>query len=315
MLLSLDADAKKLAERFDGLPLALATAGDYISQTADSFGDYLQMYEQSWTDLAENSDGLMEYDDRTLYSTWNLSLKQVAAQDPQAAKIFRMMGYLRNADLWYELFREGVESAPGWFCNITRNKAPFNKAMMTLHGYALIEAMPGHYSLHACVHEWVLEYLIGKFDVALSGLAMHCIAQNVAWDSMPEYWLVNGRLNHHALRIERCYQRELVDWNAMDPGDIYNIGYLESMTGLLKEAEEMYVRALKGKEKAWGSEHTSTLNTVNNLGNLYKDQGKMDEAEEMYLRALEGFKKIYGADHPRVLLVASNLSLLTNARN
>ena len=112
MLLNLDADAKKLAERFDGLPLALATAGDYISQTANSFGDYLQMYEQSWTDLAENSDDLMKYDDRTLYSTWNLSLKQVAAQDPQAAKIFRMMRYLGNADLWYELFREGVESAP-----------------------------------------------------------------------------------------------------------------------------------------------------------------------------------------------------------
>ena len=119
----------------------------------------------------------------------------------------------------------------------------------------------------------------------------------------------------HALRIGRCYQRELVDWNAIDAGDMYNIGYLGSMTGLLKEAEDMYVRALKGKEKTWGAEHTSTLDTVNNLGLLYKDQGKMAEAEEMYVRALEGFKKIYGADHPRVLLVASNLSLLTSARN
>jgi len=68
LLLNPDVYAKKLADRFDGLPLALATAGDYISQRADSFGEYLQMYEQSWTDLAENSDKLMEYDDRTLYS-------------------------------------------------------------------------------------------------------------------------------------------------------------------------------------------------------------------------------------------------------
>jgi hypothetical protein len=45
----------------------------------------------------------------------------------------------------------------------------------------------------------------------------------------------------------------------------------------------MYNRALAGKEKAWGPEHTSTLNTVNNnlagkgnlyLGNLYKNQGR-----------------------------------------
>ena len=82
MLLNPDVDAKKLAERFDGLLLALATAGDYISQTADLFGDHRYMYEQSWEELAKNSDNLKEYDDRTLYSTWNLSLKQVFAQDP-----------------------------------------------------------------------------------------------------------------------------------------------------------------------------------------------------------------------------------------
>ena len=50
----------------------------------------------------------------------------------------------------------------------------------------------------------------------------------------------------------------------------------------------MYVRALVGCEKALGSEHTSTLETVNNLGNLYADQGKLREAEDMYARALVG---------------------------
>jgi len=53
----------------------------------------------------------------------------------------------------------------------------------------------------------------------------------------------------------------------------------------MKEAEDMYLRALTGYEKAWGSEHTSTLNTVNNLGNLYSDQGKMKEAEDTFQRA------------------------------
>ena len=65
----------------------------------------------------------MEYDDRTLYSTWNLSLKQVAAQDAHAARFFQLMGYLGNADLRYELFRKGARSAPDWFCNITKSKA------------------------------------------------------------------------------------------------------------------------------------------------------------------------------------------------
>ena len=41
--------------------------------------------------------------------------------------------------------------------------------------------------------------------------------------------------------------------------------------GKLVEAEEMSQRALRGFEKAWGPDHTSTLETVNNLGNLYAD--------------------------------------------
>jgi tetratricopeptide (TPR) repeat protein len=53
----------------------------------------------------------------------------------------------------------------------------------------------------------------------------------------------------------------------------------------MKEAEDMYLRALTGYEKAWGSEHTSTLDTVNNLGNLYSNRGKMKEAEDMFQRA------------------------------
>ena len=46
---------------------------------------------------------------------------------------------------------------------------------------------------------------------------------------------------------------------------------------MYKKAEEIYIRTLRGYEKAWGPEHTSTLDTVNNLGLLYADQGKMAE--------------------------------------
>ncbi|KAF1828632.1 hypothetical protein BDW02DRAFT_458277, partial [Decorospora gaudefroyi] len=58
---------------------------------------------------------------------------------------------------------------------------------------------------------------------------------------------------------------------------------------------QMYQRALAGKEKAWGLDHTSTLATVNNLGNLYKALGRLEEAEQMLQRALDGYAK---AIHP-----------------
>ncbi|KAL9591387.1 MAG: hypothetical protein Q9179_007775, partial [Wetmoreana sp. 5 TL-2023] len=69
-------------------------------------------------------------------------------------------------------------------------------------------------------------------------------------------------------------------------GTVNNLGNFYKAQGKMAEAEEMYMRALRGYEKAWGLEHTSTLGTVNNLGLLYADQGKMAEAEEMYIRVL-----------------------------
>jgi len=59
----------------------------------------------------------------------------------------------------------------------------------------------------------------------------------------------------------------------------------------------MYVRVLRGYEKALGPEHTSRLDTINNLGTLYASQGKMAEAEEMYVRALQERRQVERRTH------------------
>ncbi|WYZ36189.1 hypothetical protein EsH8_XI_000072 [Colletotrichum jinshuiense] len=68
----------------------------------------------------------------------------------------------------------------------------------------------------------------------------------------------------------------------------------------------MYERALQGYEKAWGPDHTSTLDTVNNLGNIYKDQGRLKEAEAMYQQALQGKEKALGPDAIKTYIPALN---------
>jgi tetratricopeptide (TPR) repeat protein len=80
--------------------------------------------------------------------------------------------------------------------------------------------------------------------------------------------------------------------------------------GRLKDAEMMYKGALAGYEKAWGPEHTSTLDTVNNLGILYADQGRLEDAETMYNRALAGYEKACGPEHTSTLDTVNNLGIL-----
>lgn len=70
----------------------------------------------------------------------------------------------------------------------------------------------------------------------------------------------------------------------------------------------MYQRALAGKEKALGSDHMSTLNTVNNHGILYSDREKLKEAEEIYQRALIGYEKILDPDQSRMQRLRERLN-------
>ena len=53
----------------DGLSLALATAGDYLRQTSNSFAEYLKRYEKNWQDSQKNMHELSEYEGHTLYTT------------------------------------------------------------------------------------------------------------------------------------------------------------------------------------------------------------------------------------------------------
>jgi tetratricopeptide (TPR) repeat protein len=80
--------------------------------------------------------------------------------------------------------------------------------------------------------------------------------------------------------------------------------------GKLAEAEQMYVRALAGYEKALGADHTSTLSTVHNLGLLYADEGKLGEAERMYQRALVGYERALQPETILALKTVSNLARL-----
>ena len=303
----LDSSAIELARRLDGLPLALVTAGTYLRQVSDSFSDYLQLY-NNWDDLSQYSDGLLDYDGRTLYSTWNVSYQQIQRQDPSAAELLRLMAYLGNQDLWYELFQAGADTEPSWWLEITKSKARFNRAISKLHDYSLVEVRAGSYSLHACVHDWTLEFLNRSFDDELCRLAVRCIGRSVQWNTEADYWVGNRRLLQHVQRLDRI--KDLMDWSNIEVADLYCIAHLCSQFDMNTEAEIMYLWTLREYEKAWGAEHTSTLDTVNNLGMLYANQGKMAEAEAMYLRALQGKEKVWGVEHTSTLDTVNNLGVL-----
>lgn len=52
--------------------------------------------------------------------------------NPAATELSRLMAYLDNQDLWYELFQAGAGDAPSWWVEVLTSLARFTRAMSTL---------------------------------------------------------------------------------------------------------------------------------------------------------------------------------------
>ncbi|KFY31766.1 hypothetical protein V493_00848 [Pseudogymnoascus sp. VKM F-4281 (FW-2241)] len=268
-----DPDAIMLATELDGLPLALATAGAYLDQVAVSLSDYLRLYKQSWLQLQESSPELDSYEDRTLYSTWQISFNHAKQQNDLSAKLLCFWAYFDSQDLWLELLQHSDLNDPDWVRELTKDEVSFHQAVRVLSSHGLVEVDTSSqgliesrgYSIHGCVHSWTIHVLNRTWDHGFARLAIKFIGSHVLEKKTDRPWLTQRRLLQHAMRCSYMVLNSLVPDDDI-AWECHNLGLLYADQGKLVEAEQMYQRALQGYEKALGLEHTSTLNTVNSLG-------------------------------------------------
>ncbi|KAG9995258.1 hypothetical protein KCU78_g18031, partial [Aureobasidium melanogenum] len=316
-----DSSVDALLEKLGGLPLALTQAGAYISQTAVSINQYLEYYDSTWKVLMELQDEypLQEYAQRSVLTTWRISYEQVKSQSEEASNLLQLWSFLYAGDLWYELVACTKELrpetvVPGWRTVLAYDKLRFDRALALLIKYSLVEGRTetASYAMHSVLHSWC-RYLGGS-EIERSSfrkLAVDIVGQMVPAESMQEYWILQRRLLPHGQEILKGIEQET--HTEIDVNELWAYEKLARMFADQDQhagAEEMYGRALAGYEKAFGLEHTSTLNTVNNLGNLYRRQGRLAEAEAMYVRALAGKEKALGPEHTSTLGTVNNLGNL-----
>ncbi|CAI7640791.1 unnamed protein product, partial [Penicillium viridicatum] len=319
-LLLQSSDVLALANRLYGLPLAIVLAGAFMRETGTNITEYLQFYQESWSELQLQSDPGRQYQQGNMLQTWMISYLEIQKRDPNSADLLLLLAHFDNRDIWYELVKSGRHSSnvPDWLKKAISSGLEFKIGMKSLIGFSLLESkqQEGSYAMHPVVQDWCLHIANTNKNVnwiQLNELALISVGYSVPSASNRDYSELQQRLLPHAnygklKEAEEMYQRALAGYEkALGPNHtstlvtVNNLGNLFSDQGKLKEAEEMYQRALAGYEKALGPNHTSTLDTVNNLGVLYSDQGKLKEAEEMYQRALVGQEEALGPNHTSTL--------------
>ncbi|KAF4237799.1 hypothetical protein CNMCM8980_002355 [Aspergillus fumigatiaffinis] len=286
-----DPDTHALMTRLDGLPLAIAIAGAFMRETGTSIAEYLQYYLESWSDLQLQPNPERQYQQGNILQTWTVSYCEIQKRDPNAALLLLLLARYDNRDICGLAFKVGVK---------------------LLVGFALLEPKgdDGSYAMHPVVQDWCIHLASTDESVDSSHLdesALISVGFAVPDLSDKNYFQLQRRLLPHVNHVRNTYWR---GQNIAMLGAFDGIGDLYMDQVLLKDAEEMYRRALVGKETIFGPDHSSTLDTVNNLGLLYQSQGKLKEAEAMYQRALVGKEKIFGPDHISTLNTVTNLGLL-----
>ncbi|KAK7897918.1 hypothetical protein LTR67_004550 [Exophiala xenobiotica] len=309
-----DPDAKRLAERLAGLPLALATAGAYLHKIPFTFERYLSEYENRFEIDSKRPLQLQDYQDRTLCTTWDISYSQLQEEDPIAAKLLKLLAYFDNQILWYELFSAGFNPrSPEWLREVVANDLSFASVMGRLTEYCFIELQMSteSWSMHNCIHDWTLAMLNKDLDGPQLWYAFDCVAASIKdddWDSFER--LIYNRLAAHATRLVRVGFQGSTSRNHIPPNrleDAQSVAYLLRLQIRHEPAEQLYRHVLAGMEQELGPTHIRTLRTFNNVGNLYYDQGKLEQAEEYYLQALTGKEQALGPTHPLTLVTVNNL--------
>lgn len=233
----------------------MATAGSYLQRSALSFKRYLQEYEKLWNVEPRRPAKLREYQERTLYTTWDVSYSCLSREDPDAARLLKLLAYFDNQSLLHKHFRAGLTTnSPEWLRDVITDDVNFNGAMGILTGYYFLDLHPmsESWSMHNCVHDWTLASLNKDIDTVVYWYAFECAAGSVTG-------VDEDLLGHSCYSCSAAHAKRLVHqrFDQSESVSIFRTDQLikgSRISRLLREhvhleaAERMYLRVLAGYE-------------------------------------------------------------------
>ena len=212
------------------------------------------------------------------------------------------MGYFDNQTLWYELFHASVaDDLPKWLRGTIADEAAFDSVMAILVDYCFLETQeaPSHrtaifWSMHNCVHDWVVGALNKTVDPQLYWYAFGCIVKrSTPLAAENNFHTRHAPLAAHAARLTQdCFWHNdlICEFGEKQTADALKIGMFLEAQRQLCSAHRILHRVLMNAEKLWNLDPTITAILSINLVDMYTQQRKFKMAEEILQRAVDAAK-------------------------
>lgn len=317
-------EARALAARLGGLPLALHAAGRYLSAAGSrhhTLAAYTAALDTQMSTLlgAEHPQaGDPEVARTVVRHTWELSLDQLTAAGlPLVRPVLTLLALLAPAPVPSSLLTPDlVTEATGQPAGPSEVEAALNG----LHTYGLIDTPLGDDGRPA----------LGQ--VLLHSLVREITAHaHTAAAPVPDPYrrALVGRLGQTVAELTRAGRS---GWSAavlLAPHLVTAAGFphdqgdglrhaLGSLSGHLSDAGAYGAAAhLSQAEftvtaRLRGPDHPHTLNSGNNLANALNDLGRHREAVDLHRTTLAAYERVLGPDHPHALNSRNNLANALN---
>ncbi|KAG8630659.1 hypothetical protein KVT40_002278 [Elsinoe batatas] len=289
-----DPDARLLVEDLDGLPLALATAGTYLTQEAVTFAEYRQFYQSSWETLDAVTSDLLTSEEKTVGGTCDITLQQLRSESLACVNMLAFWGLLESDDIWYELLKPGASDDLPWLALVTRDKLTFNQIMHLLCERGLAETSSTQplagvskgYSMHSCVHAWIKAILVQELSPSSARVALQLVSDQICHETASYFWVRDRRIMPHANRIWDVAQGMGIE---IDPRIMFKLGQLQQRNSHFAKAAVMYEQAIKSFA-ANEQEDKKALNAFRSLATVLIEQdqpGRATDILEALRRRLE----------------------------
>jgi hypothetical protein len=310
--------AEELADRLGRVPLALFLAGRILATHFVLFPDSDSLLEhlgENVSRIDELSRPLVTGEDserRLLSGVWELSLRLVGEQNPQAVPLLRALALLGPRGQRVPLRRLPVSDLVGGVLDVAEqplDEASFALAVNALlvHGLVQVERRPEGTGLR--LHPLVSETVRARFGEGDRPLVLE-IERLLAGqgDQHPRFELgAFTALSALARRVA-----------ALGPQFQARVGISEArrhlQLGQFTEAEQVAGSVRRAAEETLGADDPLTLQArhLSAEGQLFQE--RVSAAEQEYLALLVDRERVLGAEHPRTLDTRHQIALVAGMR-
>ena len=308
-----DGNARAIAEKLGGLPLALAHAAAFLKSRRNvSPESYLERIAMRMSNAPKNA----EYP-RSVFATFHEQLARAEAEAPGAAAIMCLLAFFAPEAIPDELVQQShqiypdnlmpiLSSGPAQGLRETiRSVENLEEALGVLDNLSLISMS---LDTQTCtVHRLVQLAARELLGTASADWGEAAIAVLDAAFPNTDYqnWEYCARLLPHVQAIVGIVQDRLL---ASEAKLLNKAGIYLLKRGRYSDAQPLCVRALDIRERVYDRDHPDVATSLHTLASLYRLQGCFAEAKPLFMRAIEIRERALGCDHLEVAVSLNNLA-------